>query len=69
MVTAQFCIEIIHEWDFGSCLHIADMCGLCKIPCLARNLVLRGLQFQKVVVCYKFSGGRSVIYYRLKEYF
>jgi len=29
MIAAQFCIEKIHEWAFGSRLHIADMCGLC----------------------------------------
>jgi hypothetical protein len=41
LIHAQFCDEIIQIWDVESHLQIADICGLCRISCLAGNFVLQ----------------------------
>jgi hypothetical protein len=50
-------------------MQFSDRCAPWKIASGAENLILQALQFQQMVICRKFPGGRSVSHYGCNEGF
>jgi hypothetical protein len=60
LLLAWLCDKIIHVWNLESHIKIVGHCAPWNVTSRTENVVLQGLQFQRMSVCREFPDGTGV---------